>query len=259
MIDIHSHILDGIDDGAKELQDSIEMARIAYMSGTKHMIATPHFITGLFDTNYKQVKQKVEYLNQHLHQLAIKLQIYPGQEVMLDNQMMSKLRMGHIGTLNDTQYMLIECTGEGVTAQELQLIDALRSQGIRPIIAHIERYRGIQKHRHILNELITRECYMQCNVNALNGVDGRKVQKWANELLELECIHLIASDSHSVGRRNPEMQSAIEGLEERGKSELINQLQMHAQCVLEGKDIPYRTKRISSRKQSVIRWKTGKF
>lgn len=249
MIDIHSHVLGGVDDGAKNIQYAIEIARIAQMSGTKHMIATPHYITGLYDVPYKQIREKVKELNDYLQRLNMHIQIYPGQEVGLEEAILTKIKSGEVGTLNDSPYILIEFEGDGVTPKDLKLIDELRNMGLWPIIAHIERYKEIPKHREMLNELIKRKCYMQCNVNALNGVDGRKAQKWAKTLVELGCVHLIASDAHSIGRRNPEMQSGIEELEEMGNSLLAKQLKDNAQCVLEGIEIPYNTPMIAIAKR----------
>ena len=255
VIDIHSHILEAVDDGAPNIQYSIEIARIAQMSGTKHMIATPHYIPGLYEVPYTKVKQKVEKLNEYLKIANMPIQIYPGQEVKLGEGILTKIREGEIGTLNESQYMLVEFEGDGVTPSDLKILDTLRALHIKPIIAHIERYKDIPRHREMLNELIKRKCYMQCNVNSLNGVDGKKMQKWSKELMNLGCIHLLASDAHSIGRRNPEMESGYEEIEAMGNKLLIKQLQVNATHVLEGKEILYTTPLISMQKRSLVNWK----
>lgn len=249
MIDIHNHILAGVDDGASNLSYALEMARIAKMSGTTHIIATPHYMSGCYEVPYTAVKVKVNQFNQVLKEQGIALTVYPGQEVRLDEKTLLHFLEGKVGTLNGSRYMLIELE-EGRIKRSLNWIDELRERGVVPVIAHIEKYKEIYKNKGLLNELIQRECYMQCNVNGLNGVDGKRIAKWVGELMALECIHFIASDAHSVGMRNPEMSSGFEVI---AHPLIKSRIKENARCILANKPIKYTTMPLPKQRGSLLK------
>lgn len=233
MVDLHTHILAEIDDGAQSMEMSLEMARIAYMMGTRHIIATPHYIPGQYETSYIRVKDKVKELNERLREKQIEVVIYPGQEVKLVPNITQHLWEKKIGTLNQSQYMLIELPqvmNEGLWYE----LDLLIAVGIKPVIAHIERNTLKRKNRWILNELVKRGCYFQITVGSICGNSGYKMKRWCHKLLKMRYAHVLASDMHHTVIRGPELKRGYHIMESR---RLAAYMKRNAEQILRSKKI----------------------
>lgn len=141
MIDIHSHILNDIDDGSKDIEMSISMLKKAELSGTTDIIATPHFMRGRFEVDYNEVLNRVEKLKKISRENNIDINIYAGQEVYYSRKILEYYNDKMIGTINNTRYMLIELPMLEFDINEIiNNIYELQLRGIIPIIAHPERY-----------------------------------------------------------------------------------------------------------------------
>jgi protein-tyrosine phosphatase len=197
MIDTHCHILPNLDDGPRDDDESVEMARIAAGDGIKKIIATPH----IYDTGYspEDIAARVDRLNRLLTQKNIPLQVYPGAEVSISMDLNALCRYA----IHDTPYILIEFPHDHLPSHAGKLLQWLSSKGLKPIIAHPERNYSILRAPEILLDLLTRDVYIQITAGSITGSFGRDVQYCANFLLDSGKVDIIASDAHSKEVRPP--------------------------------------------------------
>lgn len=203
MIDIHSHILPGIDDGSKNMKMSIEMLKLAQDRGTKTIVATPHYIKGIYENHYEEVFDLYQELKIAAELAGIDVEILLGQEVMLDRHSLKLCKEGKLKGINGTSYMLIEFPMDKLPRDALDLIYELRLLDIKPIIAHPERYKYIYEVPTTINDFIVEGCNFQINTGSLEGIFGKKVQSCAKLLVKEGLANFIASDAHSINRRCP--------------------------------------------------------
>lgn len=237
LVDLHCHILPGIDDGAKDLDTSIDMCRIAAKDGINCIIATPHFIQGAINNNSKIVKQKVEMLKNALKKKKINIDIYPGCEAFISPELPQLVREKQVCPLNDTQYVLIELPMESVPDYTADIIYQLRLDGYTPIIAHPERNAVIGRTPDVLIDLINRGALTQINSSSINGLFGRRIMETSLALLKNKMIHLLASDAHTAGGRSPKLTKAMSIIEHEAGYEALQTIIKHNQAVLKGESI----------------------
>lgn len=206
MIDLHSHILPGIDDGAKDLEMALEMAQQAVARGIKAVAATPHYLK----VTWSEVKNKTNELRLLLTDHGIELEVIAGAELYID-PMFIDLPAGEIPTYNDTgRYCLVEFPMMEFPAYIDQVLFSLQVKGITPIIAHPERYQRVIREPNLVAEWIEAGSLIQMNANSVLGLFGEKVIKTSRIMLEHNMVHFIASDAHSTGRRGFCLDSAAE-------------------------------------------------
>lgn len=197
MIDIHSHIISGIDDGSKNTEMTIKMLEMAEESGTTDIVATPHFMRGRFEVTYKEVIDEVENLKKLTKENSININIYSGQEVYYSRNILEYYNQGMIGTINNTRYMLIEFPMLEFNIEEaINTLYELQIRGIVPIIAHPERYKQFIKNPSQINLLIKEGMLFQVNAGSINGDFGRDVKKTAIKYLNNNIYSFIGSDAH---------------------------------------------------------------
>lgn len=213
MIDIHLHILPGVDDGSQSLESSLEMAQLALESGVQAVIATPH--CNLPDEaclNAKGMQVRVERFRSALEQAGIPLRVYGGMEIFGTAQTAQRLRQGQLATLAGSRYPLIEFPFEGYGREATEILDSVRQLGLRPIVAHPERYRYTQSDPRLLNLWVEMGCLLQINRGSLFGRFGRHAEALAHGLLERNFVSFVASDAHSSTVRTPWLRDAAEFL-----------------------------------------------
>jgi protein-tyrosine phosphatase len=210
MIDIHTHILPGIDDGADTIETSLEMLKIAQNDGVKTIIATPHYYKGHFETGYEDVLKLAYDINIKAKENNIDIEILSGQEVFLNNHVLSLYKQGLIGTLNNTKYMLIELPFDHIPKETFDIIYELRLLGVVPIIAHPERYAYIVKKPSIINQFIDEGCLFQLTSGSITGLFGKDVQKTSETLIRNRICHFISSDAHTSNKRCPEIKKSFD-------------------------------------------------
>ena len=213
MIDIHSHIISGIDDGSKNTEMTIKMLEMAEESGTTDIVATPHFMRGRFEVTYKEVIDEVENLKKLAKENFININIYSGQEVYYSRNILEYYNQGMIGTINNTRYMLIEFPMLEFNIEEaINTLYELQIRGIVPIIAHPERYKQFIKNPSQINLLIKEGMLFQVNAGSINGDFGRDVKKTAIKYLNNNIYSFIGSDAHRDKGRNTDIKNVIEVL-----------------------------------------------
>jgi protein-tyrosine phosphatase len=215
MIDIHAHILPGVDDGAKNLEQSLQMARMAVEDGITVMVATPHLFKGRniypSQLNTKEIiLQQVAKLRQHLYEEKIPLEIIPGCDFPLSFESLKFLDDGRALTINDAnRYLLLELPDTSFPPGIEEICYHLKSKGITPIITHPERHMIIQEMPYKLKRLIDLGCLAQMTGNSLTGWFGRGVKKLSRQFVKLGYIHLLATDAHDPKRRPPLLSEAV--------------------------------------------------
>lgn len=201
MIDIHSHILPGVDDGAKTEADSIAMAKAAIDEGIDTIIATPHHRNRAYD-NYKQeIETNVTILNELFQQHDLPLTVLPGQEVRIYGELLEDYEQGDIQTLGDTNYLLIEFPFGEVPQYTEQLLYDIQLKGLRPVIAHPERNRELMNNHERMYELVRNGALAQLTAASLIGKFGKEIEEFSHQLLAANLVHFIASDAHNTDSR----------------------------------------------------------
>ncbi|MDD6794037.1 MAG: capsular biosynthesis protein [Clostridiaceae bacterium] len=202
MIDIHSHILPGIDDGSKSISVTLEMLRTAEKDGTKDIIATPHFCREYGELPFKEVKKLVGEFNKVARGEGINVNIHYGQEVYYSERMIDDYNQGIIGTIDDSRYMLLEFPMMEFEKEYLDIIYELQVKNIVPILAHPERYKFLKEKPSDINMLIDEGVLFQMNSGSITGKYGSQAKRTAHIFLENGIYNFIGSDAHNNGSRN---------------------------------------------------------
>lgn len=214
MIDIHCHILPGIDDGAQTIEDSLNMAREAVKEGIHTIIATPHHKNRQYDNEKNSIIQKVGELNSHLYKEGIPLKVLPGQETRIYGEILDDyLDGGKILPLAETAYLFIEFPSGHVPRYTDQLFYELQTEGLIPIIVHPERNQEIIENSDLLYRLVTNGSLTQITAGSLCGYFGKNIKKFSQQLIEANLTHFIASDAHNVHNRTFKMSEAMDEVE----------------------------------------------
>lgn len=209
-VDIHSHIIPGIDDGAKDIKTAVDMIRLACSSGTSHIIATPHFIPGSVLNTSDIVDITCCDLQQLISKEAISINLYPGCELFISPDLLKLYNSGRITTLNNSSYMLIELPMTSMPLYTEEVLYNLQTHGLIPIIAHPERNATIISNPGILKNFVKRGILAQVNSGSITGVYDREIQNAAMKFIKMGLIHFVASDAHTCGVRSPVMVKAAE-------------------------------------------------
>ena len=201
MIDLHSHILPELDDGARSLEEALAMARMAVDSGVTAMAATPHCARG----RAGEVLAGWQLLAEALREARIPLKLFPGMEIYGTRDTARLLTEGKLLTLNGSRYPLVEFDFQGTGWEETRILQELREAGFRPVAAHPERYDWIRRDPGLLDRWIRMGCLIQVNRGSLLGRFGRQARQMAMELVERGFVSAVASDAHSSRTRTPWM------------------------------------------------------
>jgi len=195
MIDIHTHILNGVDDGSKDLQTSLQHLRLMQEIGVTGVFLTPHFMRNMFDGNPDTIREEFQKLKKEVEKEKIEIELYPGFEIFLEPGIHKKILDQQL-SLNGTKYILVETNMSGFTADLPQILYDLVRNGWKPILAHPERYADIINDPAVAEELIHKNIYMQINAGSLLGHYSRPIQDTAWFLVRQGFAHFIASDNH---------------------------------------------------------------
>ena len=194
-IDIHAHIIPGVDDGAETMEESMSMIETAYQEGIRAIIATPHY--GKWNPDYNKA-------------YALDMKLFFGNEIFYGAEVIEDLRSGRAMTLGGTDYVLVEFSTE---AEYITIAEGLRefvSAGYRPVLAHVERYSSLHGNLKSIRELIENGTYIQVNARSYLGKITSRRTLWCRRLLDERMVHFIASDCHDAAARKPVMKSAVD-------------------------------------------------
>lgn len=242
MIDLHTHILPGLDDGSDAMEESLAMAELAAEGGTSWLVATPHSNQpGRFENYCSDTLMGVfDAFEQAVANSHIPLKIYRGMEIFASWDVAEKIEDGRLMGLGSSDYYLIEFPF-GVEADDMgNVLESVLEIGKIPLIAHPERYDCVQYNPGVLYEWMKMGCLSQVNKGSIFGKFGRRAARTAELLLEFELAACIASDAHSSVMRTPYMGEIKEMIEDRYDLEYARALLFdHPRAVLENRRIPF--------------------
>lgn len=201
MIDIHAHILPGVDDGAQTLEESMKLIEQAVKEGITDIIATPHAYNPHYDVSKSVVLEKMELLNAEIKKQNLSINIHSGQEIRVQDSTIEKLASGEALTLADSKYVLIELPTANIPAYTVQIIQGILSLDKVPLIAHPERNRAIAEKPSRLLKLINHGALAQITAGSLAGHFGRNIQKLSLQLVDANLVHTYGSDVHNPKTR----------------------------------------------------------
>jgi protein-tyrosine phosphatase len=236
MIDIHCHILPGVDDGAKNLHDSLTMAKEAVREGIHTIIATPH-LNNQYDNRKPFILNKVEELNQALLDASIDLKILPGHEPRIYGDILADFDENEIQTLNGTQYLFIEFPSNHVPRYAEKLLFDIQLKGLTPIIVHPERNSELIERPEVLYQFVEKGVLTQVTASSLCGYFGKKIKTFSHQLIESNLTHFIASDAHNVVNRSFKMEEAYNLVESKFGNDYIYLFKENAELLIEGRNI----------------------
>jgi len=232
VIDIHCHILPGIDDGPSDIQESIKMAEIAARDGITKIVATPHIKNTLHSVS--SIKNSIARLNKRLGELAISVEILQGADVhaMLDISLLK----GY--TINNTQYILVEFPHSHLPNSMKEVLFKMMVQGYRPIITHPERNMSVLKDPRAIFELINGGVLAQITADSIIGTFGVDIQECSRYLLKKNMVRFIATDAHSSHHRKPVLSQGLKAAEKIiGKDKAIKLVTVNPEAVVKGRPL----------------------
>ncbi|OIJ11256.1 tyrosine protein phosphatase [Anaerobacillus alkalilacustris] len=215
MIDIHCHILPNVDDGAKDMEMALEMAKAAVDEGIDTIIASPHHRNGQFENSKSSILESVDQLNNRLKEARIPLTILPGQETRIFGEMVDSYLDDELLSLNHLhQYLLVELSSSHVPRYIHRLFFDLQQQGVTPIIVHPERNAEIIENPEILYRLVKEGALTQVTAGSVTGHFGKKIQKFSIDLITHNLTHFVATDAHNLTSRPINLRKAYEFIED---------------------------------------------
>lgn len=225
MIDIHCHILYGVDDGSRDKDMSLQMARLAVENNISDIIVTPHYTGAHHSVSPEGIRRRVEELQQACEREGLNLKLYPGNELLYDSFLPDKLSGGEVLTLAGSRYCLIEFFPTDPFQYIQEGLRAVRYAGFHPILAHCERYACLVEKPEYAQILADQEVLLQCNSASVEPKLFQSVPKFVNGLLRRGLVSFIASDAHRAeGSRSPELRRSVAWLKKKYDEDYVQDL-----------------------------------
>lgn len=215
MIDVHCHLLPGVDDGPATMEDALALARLSVANGVRAAICTPHVYPGRWNNGKANLWPVFNAFRAELaaHEIALDLRL--GGEVRVTDRLLDQLDSGDLplmGEIKDYRIVLLEMPDAVVPVGLPILVRQLMYQRIRPMIAHPERNKGVMTRPEYAKELSRMGCLLQITAGSLVGQFGRRIEKLSHDLVEQDLVYLVASDCHNVAARVPNLNAACASL-----------------------------------------------
>lgn len=232
--DIHTHILYGVDDGAKDLKDSMELITEEWEQGVNRIIMTPHYGPKFGSPDKKLLENRFAVIQEEARKYYPDMELYLGSELYYQRDTIQDLKEGKALTLAGSKYILVEFGVSDSYSKILQAIQDFIYAGYLPIIAHVERYEAVRQHLDRAKELVKTGAYLQINASSFLGGFLNKTTAFCNKLLKEDLVYFIASDCHDLKNRCPNI---AEGLKAAQKKAAKYEYESFVDKVIEGKYI----------------------
>lgn len=237
MMDIHNHIIYGIDDGAKDLDDSMAILRMAYRDGTRSIITTPHFHYNFVYENCV-LENRFEEIKKVIEAEGLNLKFYLGHEAYLDGQLVESLKSGKCKTMADSRYVLVEVSERLPFNILRKMLFDLMLCDYKPIIAHCERLLLEKTDIEKMRELKKMDCYLQVSASAVLKPKKRWIRHWILKDIREGTISFVASDAHDTFKRPPLLQEAYRYIKRKTDSITAdNVFELNAEKIITGEII----------------------
>jgi len=251
IVDIHTHILPGLDDGPRTLDESLRMCELYVAQGVTTVVATPHMCDRRYRVTPEAVRDGVEELLAACQRCGLDLAIHPGADVRLEPELLDSLDRGEVLTLAETgKYLLLELPLQ--TAPRIEgLIFELSVRGITPILSHPERNIELWRKPHRLADFVDRGCLVQITASSLFGSFGPAPKRVAERFLKAGLVHVVASDAHSSSGRRPELRRAADVLTSMiGEDAARKLLQTNPTKIVQGESLESPAASLAQREQT---------
>lgn len=215
MIDLHCHMLPGIDDGAPDLETALAMARMAVADGITVTACTPHMMPGYYDNTSEGVRAAVIELQRELDAADIPLRLVTGADVHLVTGLAGALKTGAKLTLADSRYFLFEPPHNTAPPRMAEAVFDCMAAGFHPLITHPERLRWVEDHYDLMVRMAEAGAWMQITAGSVTGRFGKRTQYWAERMLDDGIVHILATDAHNLKSRSPVLSEAVEAVAAR--------------------------------------------
>lgn len=210
MVDVHCHLLPGIDDGAPDLEAALAMAAMQVDQGVDTVVVTPHQLGAFAHNSGEDIRARTAALQEELDRRQIPLRLLPGADVRIDDGMVEGLVSGEVVSLADRRrHVLLELPHELYFPLE-PVLDALAARGMVGVLSHPERNAGLLARHEVVESLVERGCLMQVTAGSLSGTFGPSSRSMAEWMASRGLLHFLATDSHSPQRRRPRLREAFE-------------------------------------------------
>lgn len=238
MIDIHSHLLPGIDDGSENLNVSLQMARDAVADGVTHALMTPHHMNGRYVNHASDVVKLTADFQTELNNANIPLTVFPSQEVRINGGLLSALDDDDILTTDEQgTYILIEFPSDDVPAFTMDMLFQIQQRGLVTIIVHPERNTRLMKEPQLLNDMVSRGAYTQVTASSYVGTFGKAVTAFSEDIIANGLAHLFASDAHHIPGRKYNMRAAFDKLTKQYGKSMVNEFDNNARALVNGEPL----------------------
>lgn len=239
MVDLHCHLLPGVDDGSKNMEISLHLAREATKNGVTHALLTPHHMNGHYINHKKDIIRRTSEFQEQLKKHDIPLKVFPGQEVRINGNLLGALDKDDI-LFADTgnRYLMLEFPDDDVPHYTSQMIFDLQQRGITPVIVHPERNTRIIKEPNLIYQLLEKGCLSQITASSYVGTFGKKVEEFSRQLIKAGQGYVFASDAHNLPRRKYEMRQAFDKLRYEFDQTIADQYQQNARSIINGENVP---------------------
>lgn len=209
-VDIHTHILPGVDDGARDLSNAVDLLKQARKQGTGAVVLTPHY-RGRYRGNEKQKLESVfAQLQQAVQKECPEMELYLGCEIGYEMDVSEMLAGGRLPTMNGTQYVLLEFREGSFRSRFLDGVLEVLNFGYIPIIAHVERYDAFRNNPRLADEVTALGALLQVNADSVMGKCGFGIKLYCHKLLKSHMVHFIATDAHDHKVRTPDLKDCYQ-------------------------------------------------
>lgn len=234
MIDFHSHILPGIDDGSRSIEQTIRMLKEAKEAGFTKIISTSHYMEGYYESDETE---RIELLNEVQKNIS-GIELYLGNEIYITNNMINLIQNKKASTINNSKYVLFEFPLSAKSMNDKEVVYRLIENGFVPVIAHPERYSYVQDNPEYIEELAEMGALFQANYGSIIGMYGKKAEKTLKKLLKNDLIRFFGSDSHRIDQVYTKMPKILKKLHKFLSDEEIEEFTViNPQKVLNNEDI----------------------
>ena len=235
-IDIHNHILPGLDDGAANEEETLRMLRVAAEDGITDLIATPHFHYRRGHAVPEKVRKTLLLMQEMSEKEKIPVRLYAGNELYYTHDLLELVKAKEALTLADSDYVLLEFSPETEQRKIQNAVYQFLSEGYYPIIAHMERYQAFYKQSEFAETILNMGAYYQVNAGSIAGNGRWGLKRFARKMMKSGMIHFVATDAHDLKKREPRLERASAWIEKKlGESEMQDYLYENPLKILENK------------------------
>lgn len=251
MIDIHSHIIWGVDDGPSTKQEAMELIRLAAKEGIEQIISTSHALHPSFHADKTEVQEKLKELQQEADSERLGIQLYSGHEIRITEDLVEQLRNKEVMPLHTSTYVLVEFPSGSVPLFTKEILRQLVRAGYRPVIAHPERNKVFANNIKKLRELVEAGAFAQVTAGSVSGDFGKEIQKISLKMIDEGLIHCYGSDVHDKKVRAYSFDKGLSYLETKNRQGIVEYFLENNERILENKNLLIIERKVSFIKDKI--------